>query len=119
MLVAHDRRVMARTPRKVYPWAMVAVAAEKRKWTVEEYLEMERDALEKHEFFDGEIFEMPGASLDHNRIVGNLTIALGIALGDRCDVLPSDMRLFVPATGLFTYADVTLLSGKPDLTADS
>lgn len=98
---------------------MSAALAVKRKWTAEEYLEMERDALQKHEFFDGEIFEMPGASLEHNRIVGNLTIALGNAVGDRCSVLPSDMRLFVPATGLYTYADVTLLSGEPDLTADN
>src|SRR5207244_42555 len=77
------------------------------------------DSLEKHEFFDGEIFAMAGASTEHNLITGNTIIAIGMALRGRCQVFPSDMRLFVPATGLYTYADASVICGKPDTNSDN
>ncbi len=47
-------------------------ALPKRKYiSPEEYLAMERDSLEKHEYFDGEIFQMAGASDEHNTIAMN------------------------------------------------
>ena len=45
---------------------MSAIA--KQTWTVEQYLEMERASEEKHEFLDGEIYLMSGASRNHNAI---------------------------------------------------
>jgi len=48
---------------------MSALAAEKKRWTVEEYLAMESGSLDKHEFFNGEIFPMAGARPEHNLIV--------------------------------------------------
>ena len=60
----------------------------------------ERSSSEKHEFFDGEIFAMAGASFEHNKIVANLVGELRSALRHRpCDVTPSDLRVKVPATG--------------------
>lgn len=50
----------------------MSTAAGKKRWTVAQYLEMEAHSLDKHEFFDGEIVDMPGASPEHNLIVGNL-----------------------------------------------
>ena len=42
----------------------------KRKYIApEEYLALEREAFEKHEYFDGEIFEMAGTSEEHANIV--------------------------------------------------
>ncbi len=97
---------------------MSAATAQKRKWTAEEYLEMEGQSLDKHEFFDGEIFAMAGASPEHNLIMTDLLIALGLALRGKCRVYASDQRLFIPATGLYTYADASVLCGKADLTDD-
>lgn len=97
---------------------MSAAAAEKKTWTVEEYLELERSASDKHELFAGEIFAMAGASYEHNQIVGNLVTALNLTLGERCRVLPSDMRLHVRATGLYTYADASVVCDRPELTDD-
>jgi Uma2 family endonuclease len=91
-----------------------AGAAAKKIWTPAEYLAAERSSPTRHEFFDGEIFAMAGASFEHNKIVGNLVGELRTALRHRpCDVTPSDLRVKVPATGLYTYPDVTVLCGDP------
>lgn len=96
----------------------MSTAAEKQRWTVAQYLEMEARALAKHEFFDGEIFEMAGASPEHNLIVGNLIQSLKNALHGKCRVYPSDQRLLLPA-GLYTYADVSLVCGASAFNDDS
>ena len=47
-------------------------AKEKSKYTPEEYLEIERGAEDKSEYFNGETFAMAGASRKHNLISGNI-----------------------------------------------
>jgi len=39
-------------------------------------LEQERLALEKHEYYRGEVFAMSGASFEHNQIEHNLRVPL-------------------------------------------
>jgi Uma2 family endonuclease len=86
-----------------------------RVWTREEYLAFERASEEKHEYLAGEIHAMVGASNNHNLIVANLIIALGIQLrGRSCLVYPSDMRVGIPAVGSYTYPDVTVVCGRPE-----
>ena len=48
--------------------------------TPEEYLAWEREADTKHEYLDGEVFDMAGASLAHNLIVSNLIRTVGTRL---------------------------------------
>jgi Uma2 family endonuclease len=82
----------------------------------EEYLAAERLAETKSEYLDGQVFAMSGASLKHNLIVGNLVGMLHAQLAGRdCSALPSDMRLRVPISKYFTYPDVTVVCGKPQL----
>ena len=45
--------------------------AEKRRYTVEEYLEFERASEIKHEYYQGEIFAMGGASRAHSHTCRN------------------------------------------------
>jgi Uma2 family endonuclease len=79
-----------------------------------QYLEQERRAEFKSQFYRGEVFAMAGASREHNLIVGNLVREIGNALKDRqCEVYPSDMRVKVAATGLYTYPDATVVCGDP------
>lgn len=95
---------------------MSADPAEKRSWTAEEYLAWERLQPTKHEFFEGEIFAMAGATLAHNLLVARVVTALTNALDDGpCNTCPSDMRVKVPATGLYTYPDAVVFCGKADL----
>ena len=83
-------------------------------FTPEEYLAGERKALTKSEYRAGQIYAMPGASRAHNLIVGNTLVELHPQLRNRiCEVYPSDMRVKVSATGLYTYPDVIVVCDEP------
>jgi Uma2 family endonuclease len=83
--------------------------------TEDEYLAREKAATEKSELVNGVVVAMAGASKRHNAIVRNLIVALGARLrGKPCQPYPSNMRVHVPATGLFTYPDVTVFCGPPE-----
>ena len=65
--------------------------------TPAEFLERERLATTKSEFFRGEVFAMSRGSLNHNRIAANVLSALVSALANRpCDVFSSDQRVATP-----------------------
>jgi Uma2 family endonuclease len=80
--------------------------------TPEQYLEIERKAGYKSEYFQGEMFAMAGAGDAHNLIVANLIGEFRQQLRARpCRVYPSEMRVRVSATGLYTYPDVVVVCG--------
>jgi len=82
--------------------------------TAAEYLAFERAATTKHEYRGGEVVAMASASREHNLIVANLVAELRAALRGRpCETYPSDMRLRVTETGLYTYPDVVVVCGEP------
>jgi Uma2 family endonuclease len=88
-------------------------------YTPEEYLALERDSETKHEYFDGEIFAMVGATEPHVWIVSNLVFRLMGQLRDRpCKVYASDMRVKVSATGLYTYPDLAIVCGEREFEDD-
>ncbi|MEO7121384.1 MAG: Uma2 family endonuclease [Ginsengibacter sp.] len=90
-----------------------AVAYSKQKMSIEEYLEMENAAEEKHEYYKGEIFAMSGAKVPHNRITSNLLIALGSKLkGKNCHPYSSDARIHIESNTLFTYPDISIICGE-------
>jgi Uma2 family endonuclease len=80
----------------------------------EEYLSIERKAEARSEYLNGEIFAMVGASREHNLIVANITREVTQQLkGKPCELYPTDMRVRIPATGLYTYPDVVVVCGEP------
>lgn len=94
--------------------------AEKLPLTPEAYLAWERQQLDKHEYFGGEVFAMAGASREHNLIVGNVVGELRNLLRKHtCEVYPSDLRVHVPLTGLYTYPDASVVCGRPELTDEA
>lgn len=91
------------------------MAQPKPRMTPAEYLALERQAETRSEFLDGEVFAMAGASARHVRVCAALTASLWNQLADRpCDVLPTDMRVKIPATGLYTYPDVAVVCGEAE-----
>jgi len=86
--------------------------AAKQRLTVQEYLELERKAEVRSEFLDGEMFAMAGGTRRHSRIKVNLISALNRRLaGSTFQVLDSDMRVKIEATGLYTYPDAAVACG--------
>jgi len=91
-----------------------AVAYGKQKFSIEEYLEMEAAAIEKHEYYKGEIFTMSGAKMPHNKISSNLMISIGSKLkGKKCTPYGSDVRIHIASNTLFTYPDISIICGEP------
>ena len=85
------------------------VAYQKRHYTIEEYLEMEKVSTEKHEYFQGEIFTMSGAGDNHNEIFSNVFTEIGAKLkGKPCRPYGSDKRMNIPENTLFTYPDISI-----------
>ena len=84
-----------------------------KRYTAEEYLALERQAQCKSEYCAGEIFAMAGVSRWHNLIVTNVLRELSLQLKGRpCTTYPSDMRVKISPTGLYTYPDVTVVCGE-------
>jgi Uma2 family endonuclease len=93
---------------------MVAVA--KKQWTVEEYLQFEAESPYKHEFIDGQIIMMAGASESHNTLVANLIASLHAQLrGTPCRVYPSDLRVRLGDSEEYYYPDVSVVCGTPEI----
>lgn len=90
------------------------VAIPKERFTLEEYLEFDKNSEERWEYFDGFIVSMSGGTLTHNRIARNLTTGLTNRLaGLGCEVLPADMRIKVPKAPPYRYGDLVVVCGPP------
>ena len=81
--------------------------------TPAQYLLRERLAETKSEYIDGELFPMPGASYEHDMIVGDIFGEIRQSLrGTHCRIFTSDMRVQL-AGSRFVYPDVTVVCGTP------
>src|SRR5436190_17466052 len=88
-------------------------APAERLLTEDEYLKQERAASCKSEFYAGRMFAMAGGRRAHNLIASNVITSLNTQLAERpCEVYPSDMRVKVSETGLYTYPDVVVVCGE-------
>lgn len=87
--------------------------------TEEEYLAFEPQSDLRHEYFNGEVFAMSGASPEHVKIVRNLLTSLWNQLESRpCEAYSNDLRVKVSATGFYTYPDIVLTCGKENFVGD-
>jgi Uma2 family endonuclease len=90
-----------------------------RRLSPEEYLAFERGSETKHQYVDGVIFAMAGASERHNAIAGSLITEIGLQLRGRpCRVYPGDLRVAISPAGPFYYPDVVALGTEPQLLDD-
>ena len=81
----------------------------KTRYTPEEYLALEAQSDQKHEYYHGQIFVMSGAQPPHNRIVGNLYRHIANKLaGNSCEAFFSDQRIYVQSEGFYTYPDISV-----------
>lgn len=87
--------------------------------TPAEYLTAERAAEEKHEYYDGQVLAMPGASAKHVVIASNLVGNISAFLkGKDCRVLFSDMRVSTLNRDAYMYPDALIVCGGLQLEDD-
>ncbi len=88
-------------------------AMPKQKYTLEEYLKMDRNSEERWEYWDGEIFSMSGVSKEHNQIEINSIYQFRRRLeGRQCHLFAANMRIKVPSFPPYRYGDVSALCGN-------
>jgi len=98
---------------------MTAEPTSGKRMTEAEYLAFERESEYKHEFIDGEIFMMSGASRNHSLITVSTSSALYNQLrGKGCSVYSSDMKVLTPSTDTYVYPDLTIVCGESQLADD-
>jgi len=92
------------------------------RYTIEEYLALERQSEERHEYIDGQIYAMAGESNEHADISSNLVGILNPQLrGTPCRVWTKDskvlsgpaIRAYKSIKGLFSYPDIVVVCGEP------
>jgi Uma2 family endonuclease len=89
-------------------------------FTPEEYLEIERISPIKHEYLQGQMVAMAGASKAHAIITGNLSALLVNHLrGTECLAYATDMKVRLPALNLFYYPDLSVTWDQRDLRSDT
>ena len=87
----------------------MALPVKTRPMTPEEYLRIEREALDKSKYDGGEMFAIAGGKPRHSLIGSKVLIAFGKRLeGRRCTPYNSDLRIGIPGEDLYTYPDVSV-----------
>lgn len=75
--------------------------------TVEEYLDFEEHSDGRHEFVDGAVYDMTGATEAHNIIVGNIySLIRSHIKGSSCRVFANDMKVRIQDANCFYYPDI-------------
>jgi len=81
--------------------------------TPEEYLEIERAAEFRSEYYDGVMYAMAGTSFAHGTIIWNLGLELGSSLRNSpCRGMSNELRVRVPPERLYLYPDIVIVCGE-------
>lgn len=79
-----------------------------RRWSVEDYLWLERNSSVKHEFVDGTVYALAGGTRAHSRIATNAARLLEEMLDESpCRVFNSDMKVRI-SPRIFRYPDLAV-----------
>ncbi|NJK69937.1 MAG: Uma2 family endonuclease [Microcoleus sp. CSU_2_2] len=93
------------------------VKTQQKFYTPDEYRQLEETAEFKNEYRDGEIVQMTGGSINHSRIIRNLSRILGNSIeGTAFELFHGDLRLWIPQYRRGTYPDVMAIEGAPVFT---
>lgn len=88
----------------------------KHRYTLEEYLALERESEVKYEYLDGEIFAMSGGTLAHDLVMCNTANQLTPQLLEKgCRVFSSNMQIKVPGAPPYRYADGSVVCGNVEV----
>jgi len=90
------------------------VQSKEKFYSPDEYRELEETAEFRNEYRDGEIVQLSAGSINHSRIIRNLSRVLGTLLeGQPYELFHNDLRLWIPRYRRGTYPDVMVIQGEP------
>ena len=87
------------------------------RFTLEEYLDRERTADHRSEFYAGAIYAMAGGTERHARLAAQIAFLLRLKLEDRCRVYGSDLNVYLEKEDQCVYADAMVICGAPQFWA--
>ena len=101
-----------------YPRVMPEPSAPKQLFSLTAYLEKEERSKSKHNFFNGQVLNMPGAKSKHNLIATNVTFAIKTAARfaeKHFLVYNSDQKIIIEheETLAVVYPDAMVICEKP------
>ncbi|NMG08761.1 Uma2 family endonuclease [Brasilonema sp. UFV-L1] len=95
------------------------ISTTERRYSLNEYRAIEEKAEGRSEYRDGEIVPMPGGTLKHSRIGGNIFAFVKFLLRDtQFEPINSDLRLWIPEYRRGVYPDMMIFEGEPQLNGD-
>ena len=87
-------------------------ADQRRFYTLEEYLRLEQDSIERHEYREGEILAMAGGSANHSLILTNVIGEFrNLLKGKPCRIYESNLRVKIGRKALYSYPDTYIVCG--------
>ncbi|MEM9833012.1 MAG: Uma2 family endonuclease [Bacteroidota bacterium] len=95
---------------------------QKSYFTIEEYVQLEKDTNVHYEYYDGEVYAMAGGSYDHTTISGNVYSELKAKLrnkkgndGDstKCIASSENRKIYISPKNIFLYPDASVVCGLP------
>jgi Uma2 family endonuclease len=82
-------------------------------YSISEYLTLEEQSEERHEYEAGQIRAMSGGTINHAILGNNINTALNINLKDAgCIALTGDARIWIDSATSFVYPDATIVCGE-------
>ncbi len=94
----------------------MSTVEQKSSYSIEEYLALEEESIQRHEFFKGEIFAMSGGSIDHGAISVNWTSEIrSKTKGSNCRGFNSDVKVHIESEEAFVYPDASIVCGEVEL----
>ena len=93
----------------------MGLAAQKQKFTAEDFLAWDAAQTERHEYFQGEVFAMAGGSDNHATVILNVATSIRQHLkGTPCRVFMQDVKLSAEKANSYFYPDLFVTCSQRD-----
>lgn len=91
---------------------MIQTAEQNRRYTLDEYFEIEENTEYRNEYYDGYIYAMAGCSGNHSLISKNLIQHVNnLLVGKGCNAVGADLRVYIQSKNTYVYPDVMVVCG--------
>ena len=95
---------------------MPAIVQKEKSYNFSDYLELEKETNERHDYFYGEVFCLAGGTIRHSQLIFSSSNILNKFLQEqKCITLTNDVKLELDINQFYVYPDVVISCDKDDL----